>query len=74
MPAETGRRTGLSMAKWLAILVLPVALAGCVTEQKTALPMALGPSDTAGAACLGYGDTPTYGDCKSPAALSSDTK
>ncbi len=62
------------MAKWLAILVLPVALAGCVTEQKTALPMALGPSDTSGAACLGYGDTPTYGDCKSPASLSSDTK
>lgn len=60
------------MAKRLAILVLPLALAGCVTEQNGALPMALGPSDTVSASCLGYGNTPTYGDCKSPAALSSD--
>jgi hypothetical protein len=60
------------MAKRLAIFVLPLALAGCVTEQKAALPMALAPSDTASASCLGYGNTPTYGDCKSPAALSSD--
>jgi hypothetical protein len=53
------------------ILLLPLALAGCVTEQNAALPMALAPADTAPASCLGYGDTPTYGDCKSPAALSS---
>ena len=59
------------MAKWLLILVLPLGLAGCVTEQNSALPMALGPSDTAKATCLTYGDTPAYGDCKSPAALSS---
>jgi len=64
------------MAKWLLILVLPLALAGCVTEQNSALPMALGPSDTAPASCLTYGDTPTFGDCQAPAALSStqDTK
>jgi hypothetical protein len=60
------------MAKRLAILVLPLALAGCVTEQNGALPMALGPSDTVSAFCLGFGNTPTYGDCKAPAALSSD--
>lgn len=59
------------MAKWLAILVLPVALAGCVTGQNSPLPMALGPSDTAEAACLTYDDTPTFGDCQAPAALSS---
>jgi hypothetical protein len=53
------------------ILLLPLALAGCVTEQNAALPMALAPADTAPASCLGYGDTPTYGDCKSPAPLSS---
>ena len=58
--------------RWLVILLLPLALAGCVTEQNSALPMALAPADTAASAsCLGYGNTPTYGDCKSPAALSS---
>jgi hypothetical protein len=56
----------------LMILLLPLALAGCVTEQNGALPMALAPSDTASASCLGYGNIPTYGDCKSPAGLSSD--
>jgi hypothetical protein len=62
--------------KWLLILVLPIALAGCVTGQDSALPMALGPSDTAQAACLTYGDTPTFGDCKAPEAapVSQDTK
>ena len=58
------------MAKWLLILVLPVVLAGCVTEQNSMLPMTLGPSDAAQATCLTYGDTPAYG-CKAPAALSS---
>jgi hypothetical protein len=58
------------MAKWLLILVLPVALAGCVTGQDSALPMALGPSDTAQAACLTYGDTPAFGDCQGPDAVS----
>ena len=56
--------------RWPVILLLPLALAGCVTEQNSALPMALAPADTAPASCLGYGNTPTYGDCKSPAALS----
>jgi hypothetical protein len=58
------------MAKWLLILLLPVALAGCVTEQNSPLPMALGPSDTAQATCLSYGDTPAYG-CKTPPADSA---
>ena len=58
------------MAKWLLILVLPVTLAGCVTEQKSALPMALGPSDAAQASCLTYGDTPAFGDCKGPGSVS----
>ncbi len=56
------------MAKWLLILVLPLGLAGCVTEQGAMLPMTLGPSDTAQAACLTYGDTPAYG-CKAPGAI-----
>jgi hypothetical protein len=51
------------------ILLLPLALAGCVTEQKSALPMALAPSDTAQATCLTYGDTPAFGDCQGPQAI-----
>ena len=58
------------MAKWLLILVLPVALAGCVTEQNSMLPMTLGPSDAAQATCLTYGDTPAYG-CKAQGSVSS---
>jgi hypothetical protein len=62
-------REGTSMAKWLLILLMPVALTGCLTEQRAALPMALGPSDSA-SACLTYGDTPAYGDCKGPGSVS----
>ena len=58
------------MSKTLLILLLPLALAGCVTEQKSALPMALGPSDAAQASCLTYGDTPAYGDCKAAGSVS----
>ena len=58
------------MAKWLLILLLPVALTGCVTEQNSALPMALAPSDTVSASCLSYGDTPTFGDCKAQETVS----
>jgi hypothetical protein len=58
------------MAKWLLIVLVPVALAGCVTEQRAALPMALAPSDTAQAACLTYAGAPSYGDCDQPAAVS----
>ena len=63
------------MAKWLLILVLPLGLAGCVTEQNSMLPMTLGPSDAAQATCLTYGDTPAYG-CQAPDAvsISQDTK
>ena len=57
--------------KWLLILLLPVALAGCVTGQDSALPMALGPSDTAPALCLGDAGAPKFGDCQAPAALSA---
>jgi hypothetical protein len=52
------------MTKRLLILLIPLALAGCVTEQAPTLPMTLGPSDSAKAACLTYGDAPTFGDCK----------
>jgi hypothetical protein len=63
------------MAKWLLILVLPLGLAGCVTEQNSMLPMTLGPSDAAQATCLTYGDTPAYG-CKGQGSVSvsQDTK
>jgi hypothetical protein len=54
--------------KRLLIVLLPLALAGCVTEQGPTLPMALGPSAAADAACLTYGDTPTFGDCQSDSA------
>ena len=57
------------MAKWLLILVLPLVLTGCVTEQNSMLPMTLGPSDAAQATCLTYGDTPAYG-CKGQGAVS----
>jgi hypothetical protein len=56
--------------RWLVILLLPAALAGCVTGQNSALPMALAPSDSAQASCLRYGDAPTFGDCKGPGAVS----
>ena len=52
--------------KWLLILLTPLALAGCVTEQPQALPMALGPLDTAQTSCLRDGDSPAF-DCKAPA-------
>jgi hypothetical protein len=53
------------MPKRLLILLLPVVLGSCVTEQKSALPMALAPSDTARASCLTYRDMPTFSDCES---------
>lgn len=49
--------------RWLVIALVPLALAGCVTEQGPALPMTLAPAETAQAACLTYGDTPTFGEC-----------
>jgi hypothetical protein len=58
------------MAKWILILVLPVGLAGCLTEQRSALPMALAPSDTAPATCLTYRDAPAFGDCKAQGSVS----
>ena len=51
------------MAKRFLILLMPLALAGCVTEQGPSLPVTLGPSAAAQASCLTYGDTPAYGDC-----------
>jgi hypothetical protein len=72
--AKPNRLRGKAMAKWLLILLLPVVLAGCVTGQGPALPMALAPSDTAQASCLG--DAPTFGDCKGTGAgsISQETK
>jgi hypothetical protein len=58
------------MAKWFLIALLPVALAGCVTEQNAPLPMALAPSDTARAACLSYDGAPAYGDCNKADSVS----
>jgi hypothetical protein len=58
------------MARWLMIVLLPVALAGCVTEQNSPLPMALAPSDTAPASCLSYDGAPAYGDCKARSSVS----
>ena len=49
--------------RWLLIVLVPLALAGCVTQQGPALPMTLAPSETAQAACLTYGDMPTFGEC-----------
>ncbi len=57
--------------RWLLIVLAPLALAGCVTDQGPALPMTLAPAETAQAACLTYGDTPTFGEC-SPGNASAD--
>jgi hypothetical protein len=43
---------------------MPLALAGCVTEQVPVLPMTLGPSEAAQASCLQYADAPAFGDCQ----------
>lgn len=56
------------MLKYLPVL-LPLALMGCVTEQRSALPMALAPGDTAQAACLTYDGVPAFGDCQGPEAI-----
>lgn len=53
------------MTRFLIVLV-PLALAGCITEQTPTLPMALAPADAAEAGCLTYGDTPTFGECEAP--------
>lgn len=50
--------------RWLMILVAPLALAGCITEQGPALPMALAPTEAERSACLTYGDTPTFSECR----------
>ncbi|ODA68729.1 hypothetical protein A7A08_00561 [Methyloligella halotolerans] len=50
------------------ILLLPLALAGCVTEERQPLPMSLGPTDGA-ASCLEVGDSPSFSDCKGPATV-----
>ena len=45
--------------KWFLIALMPVALAGCVTEQPM-LPMTLGPSEAAEAYCLQIEDAPAF--------------
>jgi hypothetical protein len=51
------------MAKWLLIAVMPLALAGCVTEQAPVLPMTLAPAEAAQATCLDMPDAPAFDDC-----------
>ena len=46
--------------KWFLIALMPLALAGCVTEQAPMLPMTLGPSEAAEAYCLQIEDAPTF--------------
>ena len=66
------------MAKWLLVALLGVTLGGCVTDRSQ-LPLALAPSDTAQAAqaaCIGDEGAPAFGDCKvfiEPGAI-SDSK
>lgn len=60
------------MSKWLLIALMPIALAGCVTEQTPMLPMALAPADASQAACLTYADAPAFGDCETAATNSQD--
>ena len=58
------------MVKWFLILLMPLALAGCVTGQEQALPMSLGPSDAGQVSCLRYPDAPAFGDCQGPGTFS----
>jgi hypothetical protein len=51
------------MAKWLLIALTAVSLCGCVTNRAQ-LPLALAPSDTAQAACIGDAGAPAFGDCE----------
>jgi hypothetical protein len=63
----------LKAVRWLLILLVPLALAGCITEQQQKLPMALGPvdhSNQAQATCLSYSGSPAYGDCKGSKSIS----
>jgi hypothetical protein len=57
------------MAKWLLLLLLPVAFAGCSVGHLN-MPMTLGPSNPAPASCLTYSNTPAYGDCKGAGTVS----
>ena len=52
--------------KRLLIVLMPLALAGCVTERAPVLPMTLGPSE-AEAVCLQIDDAPAF-DCTAQAA------
>ena len=54
--------------KWFLIALMPLALAGCVTEQAPVLPMTLGLSEAAEATCLQIGDAPAF-DCTAQAEL-----
>jgi hypothetical protein len=62
------------MTKWFLIALMPLALAGCVTEQVPMLPMTLGPAEAGNASCLTYGDAPTFGDCQAQAAPTTSQK
>jgi hypothetical protein len=60
------------MMKRLLILLFPVVFAGCSAGHLK--PMTLGPSGSAPASCLTYSNTPSYGDCKGPDAVSVRTQ
>jgi hypothetical protein len=61
---------GNAMPRYLPILLLPLAFAGC-SVGTVKLPMTLGPSEIAPkASCLTYGDAPAYGDCHGPNTVS----
>ena len=61
------------MLRLTILLMLPLILAGCVTEDRQALPMALGPTDGQ-ASCLEYGDAPSFSDCKGDGSVTIPAK
>lgn len=60
---EPGRKALKALLIVSALAVLPVALAGCVTDRKQPLPMELG-HDAGRATCLRYSGAPAYDNCK----------
>lgn len=55
--------------KRILIVLVPLALAGCVTEQPPVLPMTLAPTQVEQASCLDIPDAPAFGDCDGETVL-----
>jgi hypothetical protein len=53
----------------ILIILIPLVLAGCVTEQPPVLPMALAPTEVEQASCLDIPDAPAFGDCDGETVL-----